>query len=110
MHRLARFCNYVGLLRAMLYTLMIILGGAAFFSSGGMQTTGLMIFPTLIAPALVPMLVFVIPLDVVMCKIMMSDKGATERRRYNNVIKLDLTFLVVLLAVWFPFYQRLLTL
>ena len=102
------FFEFVGPLRFMLYLLILILTISALFSMGGTQKSGFMMFPTLIAPAIVPMLFFVNLLDVTMCAIMMSGKGATERRRYRHMIWYDLISLIVLFAAWSPFYKRLL--
>ena len=92
----------------MLYILILILIVAALFSMGETQKSGLMMFPTLIAPALVPMLFFVNLLDATMCLIMMSGKDAMQRRRYRHMILYDLLSLFLLFAVWTPFYRRLL--
>ncbi len=108
MKHIRDFFVYVGPLRAMLYLLMLILFLSAFFSMGETQKSGFMMFPTLIAPAIVPMLFFVNLLDATMCKIMMSGKNAAQRRRYRHMIWYDLISLFVLFAVWTPFYKRLL--
>ena len=105
-----RFFGYVGPLRSMLYVLILILTLAAPFSGGEMQTSGVMMFPTLIAPALVPMLFFVNALDATMCAVMMSGKDQAQRRRYRHMIWLDVITLAVCFAAWSPFYKRLLQL
>lgn len=98
---------FLGPLRSMLYAFIAILIVCAGFSLGGMQKSGIMMFPTLIAPALVPMLFFVIPLDMTMCKIMMSGKDAAARRRYSRIIYWDLAIMLALAAAWSPFFYRL---
>ena len=105
---LKQFASTVGTLRVLLYLAIAILIFLAFFSLGETQTDGLMIFPTLIAPAVVPMLFFVIPLDMTMCGIMMSGKGIDEIRRYKKVILYDLIAMAILFAAWYPFFSRLL--
>ena len=102
--------SYVGALRAMLYILVLMLTVSALFSFGETHKSGLMMFPTLIAPVLVPMFFFVIPLDMTMCKIMMSDKSEQSRKRYKNMIWLDLAALAILFVAWLPFYKDLLLL
>ncbi len=92
----------------MLFLAVIALSITAIFSMGGTQKSGLMMFPTLIAPATVPMLFFVIPLDMMMCRILMSGKDAAERRRYWHLIGADFAVLLLLFFAWFPFYKRLL--
>jgi len=93
----------------MLYLAVLMLIIAAVFSFGETQKSGLMMFPTLIAPAVVPMLYFVIPLDMIMCTILMSGKEADERRRYKHMILSDLVAFAALFAAWLPFYWRLLS-
>ena len=108
MNSVFQFWRYVGPLRGMLYLLILILSITAIFSMGGTQKSGLMMFPTLIAPAIVPMLFFVIPLDMTMCRIMMSGREAPVRKRYRHIVALDALSFVLLLGAWFPFYYRLL--
>ena len=105
---LIRFWQYVGPLRGMLYLLIVILSITALFSMGGTQKSGLMMFPTLIAPAIVPMIFFVIPLDMTMCSIMMSGREPVVRKRYRHIIFFNTLSFVVLLGAWYPFYYRLL--
>ena len=108
MNHIREFLVYVGPLRSMLYILILILILAAFFSMGETHKSGFMMFPTLIAPAIVPMLFFVNLLDATMCKIMMSGKDSAQRRRYRHMIWYDLISLFALFAAWTPFYKRLL--
>ncbi len=110
MNALPQFWRYVGPLRGMLYLLVLLLTITALFSMGGTQKSGLMMFPTLIAPATVPMLFFVIPLDMTMCSIMRSGRSESERKRYRHIIFFDGLAFVILLGAWYPFYYRLLTL
>ena len=105
-----RFFRYVGPLRTMLYISIAILSLTALFSMGGTQKTGLMMFPTLIAPAIVPMIFFVLPLDMTMCRIMMSGRDAKARKRYRHMSAFDAAAFAILFVAWFPFYYRLLTL
>ncbi len=110
MRALLQFWQYVGPLRGMLYLLVLILSVTALFSMGGTQKAGLMMFPTLIAPAVVPMIFFVIPLDMTMCSIMMSGRKAPDRKRYRHMIMFDAIAFFVLIGAWYPFYYRLLNL
>ena len=91
----------------MLFALILILVITALFSMGETHKSGWMMFPTLLAPAIVPMLFFVIPLDMTMCAIMMSGKEVSERLRYKRMILYDLIAMIVLLVAWFPFFRRL---
>ena len=99
--------RFTGPLRAMLFAGIIAMAAAAAFSAGGMQTSGIMIFPTLIVPAVVPMIFFVLPLDMTMCAIMMSGKTDAEKKRYRKLILCDIVAMVLLFAAWWPFYSKL---
>ena len=109
MNPVLRFWKYVGPLRGMLYLLILILSFTAIFSMGDTQKSGLMMYPTLIAPATVPMILFVLPLDMTMCAIMMSGRDASVRKRYQHMILLDALAFLILLGAWFPFYYRLIS-
>ncbi len=108
MRRMAKIWQYVGPLRGMLYLLILILSIAAVFALGGTQKSGVMMFPTLIAPAMAPMIFFVLPLDMTMCAIMMSGQIASVRQRYRHMIILDGLAFLVLLGAWLPFFYQLL--
>ena len=103
-----RFMRFIGPLRTMLYLLILALAVMSVFSMGGTEKSGLMMMPTLIAPAIVPMLFFVLPLDMTMCWIMMSGKSKAKRQRYRHLIQLNCLAFLLLLGAWFPFYARLL--
>ena len=102
-----RLVRFVGPLRAMLYAGILLMIVSAAFSLGGMEKSGIMIFPTLIIPAMVPMMFFVLPLDMTMCAIMMSGKDDAARRRYRKLILSDLVIMAALFAAWWPFFSRL---
>ncbi len=107
MKRINQFWRYVGPLRGMHYLLILMLSIAAFFSLAGTHKSGWLMFPTLIAPATVPMIFFVLPLDMTMCAIMMSGRDATVRRRYRHMILFNAIAFIVLFGTWLPFYYRL---
>ena len=91
----------------MLYGGILLMIVSAAFSLGGLQKSGIMMFPTLIIPAMVPMMFFILPLDMTMCAIMMSGKGDEAKQRYRRLIICDLAAMVALFAAWWPFYSRL---
>ena len=91
----------------MLYGGILLMIVAAAFSLGGVQKSGIMMFPTLIIPAMVPMMFFILPLDMTMCAIMMSGKDDVAKRRYRKLIVCDLVVMAALFAAWWPFFFRL---
>lgn len=97
-----------GALRVMLMVLVLGLIALAPFSGGSVRVDGWAIVPTLLAPALYVVMVFVLPLEMVMSLIFMSDKQGPERRRFQRILAIELALFLVLLAVWAPFLVALL--
>ena len=66
------------------------------------------IVPTLLAPALAPLILMVILLDLMMAKIMSAgtDK-ADERPRFKKIMLLDLIAAALMLWAWLPFFLSL---
>ncbi len=100
--------NYLGALRFMLALTIVVLVIAAPFSAGETQYSGMKLLTGVIAPALVPMYLFIMPLDMTMCAIYMSGKQDADRRRYRKIIWIDGILLIVLVLAWLPFFLRLL--
>ena len=67
-----------------------------------------LIWTTLIAPPLAVMMVFVVPLDMLMSRIYMTDKQGSERTRYRRILAAEGVALALLVAVWTPFFTELL--
>ena len=98
------------MLRALLSLGVLIIIIAAPFADAPIVYSGWAMFPTLIAPALVPILFFVYPLELTMTRIFMSDKEGEERARYKFILWVDFIMLLSLVIVWLPFFLRLLQL
>lgn len=98
----------VGTLRVLhaLFLLTLIL--SAPFAGGESARSGLAMWPTLIAPALVPIFVFVLPLDMTMAAISRSGESGEERARLTTVLRFNLVLLALLLGAWLPFFLSLL--
>ena len=77
-------------------------------SSGTDFSLGLL-WATLIAPPLAVMFAFVVPLDMLMSRIYMSDKSAAERARYRRILAAEALALALLAGVWTPFFVSLLS-
>ena len=104
-----QFLREIGPLRVLLFILITALILSAPLAILETHKTGWLMLPTLIAPTIVPMLVFVIPLDMTMCAIQMTSKGPADRKRYIRIIWYDVASLVLLLLAWFPFFWKLLS-
>ena len=68
------------------------------------------VWTTLVAPPLAVMMVFVVPLDMLMSRIYMTDKRGAERARYRRILVAEAAALAVLVAAWVPFFLGLLAL
>jgi hypothetical protein len=101
------FFRYVGFLRALLVILTVAVIACAPLADGKVHL-GWMLVPTLVAPTLMAMLAFSLPLDMTMTRVFMLDTAGDERRRYRHIFWLEALLFVTLLAVWTPFLLRLL--
>ena len=68
-----------------------------------------LLWTTLVAPPLAVMMVFVVPLDMLMSRIYMTDKRGAERARYRRILAAEALALALLVAAWTPFFVRLLS-
>ena len=66
------------------------------------------LIPGVIAPTVMMMLVFALPLDMTMAKVFMSDAPVAERERLRFAIRVEACALVAMLAAWTPFVIRVL--
>ncbi len=107
--RLLLLIREAGTLRALLMIFVVGLILLAPFAGGGVRVEGWAIVPTLFAPTLYVVIVFVLPLEMVMSLIFMSDKDGPERRRYQRIILIELVMFLALLAAWAPFVVELLS-
>lgn len=105
---LKRLIERIGLLRFLLALGIVGLSAVAPFSGGGVRYAGWAMFPTLIVPAIVPMLFFVLPLDMIMCGVYMSGANDAKRRRYRFIVAMDALLFAVLFLAWLPFFLSLL--
>lgn len=93
----------LGVLRIALLLLAALVMLAAPFADGSVHRHDWRIFPTVVAPSVMMMLVFAIPLDITMARIFMSDANAVERLRLRFVIRIETVVYVLMLASWTPF-------
>lgn len=68
------------------------------------------VWTTLVAPPLAVMMAFVVPLDMLMSRIYMTDKQGAERARYRRILAVEAFALAALIAAWTPFFVALLSL
>ena len=105
---LVKLAQRFGLLRTLLVLSTVVLAAVSPFAlkAGSIEESGL--FLPAIAPSLVVILIFVIPLDMAMTRIFMSAANDENRARLSFVIKSEGVLLLLLLATWIPFFSTLL--
>lgn len=108
MQQLGQFLGRYGPLRVILGVVTLGLVLLAPLAGGPTQKHGWQMFPTLIAPAVVPLVFFGYLLIMLMSRVFMSDAGPGERARLRMVIRTDAILLAILVLAWGPFFYRLL--
>ena len=68
-----------------------------------------LVWTTLVAPPLAVMMAFVVPLDMLMSRIYMTDKPEAERARFRRILAVEALAFVLLVAAWTPFFVALLS-
>ena len=64
--------------------------------------SGLEMIPTLIAPAMAPLVFMVLLFDFMMCRIRMSEEIVRDKFRYISYV--ELTTALLLFLAWLPFF------
>ena len=103
-----RFIHYVGMLRAGLFALTVLVIACAPFADGRTHLHDWRLFPGVIAPAIMMMLVFALPLDMTMSRIFMLDAEPTEVRRLRTIVRTEIVLLLVMVVFWLPFMLKVL--
>lgn len=65
------------------------------------------VVPTLIAPALAPLVLMVLMLDLMMSRIFSSGADTAEKRRLKKITFLNLALAIALVVRWLPFFLAL---
>ena len=108
MSRLRDLVSMFGALRVLLVIGVVALIVAAPFSDGPTHSTGWPLVRSVIAPTLFVIMVFVLPLDITMTLVFMSDRQGPERRRLRRIAQTEAVLLVAMLVAWIPLVMRLL--
>jgi hypothetical protein len=97
----------LGPLRTMLCAGILVVVALRPWAGGAASYSGWSMVPTLIAPALVPLLFFVLLLDMLMSRVFMTDTEGPDRARFRRILWIETGVLALLLAVWGPFFFAL---
>lgn len=63
---------------------------------------GIEVIPTLVAPAMTPLIFMVLMFDFMMCRIRMSDEQ--QRNKFRRISYIELTVALLLLLIWLPYF------
>ena len=96
----------LGTLRLLMMLTAVACIVAAPFADGKAYVHDWRLLPSVIAPSVMVMLVFAIPLDVCMAKVFMSDADAGEKARLGRAISVELVMMAVLVLSWTPFMLK----
>ncbi len=98
----------LGPLRVALSTVVLLLVAIAPFSGMDTNYDNLSVIPTIVAPVLVPIVFFVLWLDVLMSKVFGS-QATTEfdKKRHRLAVRVNIIAVVLLVAAWTRFYYQL---
>ena len=107
MKRLRELVRRFGALRVLLLAAVIVLIVAAPFSDGPAHATGWPLVRSVIAPTLFVIMAFVLPLDITMTLVFMSDRHGAERRRLRRIAQTESVLFVAMLLAWMPLLIRL---
>lgn len=66
--------------------------------------SGWEMIPTLVVPAMTPIVFMLLLFDFMMCRIRMSDNDENIRRKFRIIGYIELAAAVLLLIVWLPFF------
>lgn len=96
----------IGALR-MILALVAVTAMVFSFFTGDPVKEGWAMVPTLIVPAIIPILFFVLLLDVLMSAVFMIDAVAEERSRFRFIILIDMISVILIVALWLPYFRSL---
>ena len=94
-------------LRKILFLITLLVACVGPFLDGTADPYSWKILPTVITPTLMLILAFVLPLDMTMAMVFMTDTVGEQRRHLKSVLKLEAGLTAVLFIAWVPFFLRL---
>ncbi len=97
----------LGTLRMALIIGALIAALAAAFAGEEAARSGWNMIPTLVFPAITPLIFMVLLLDALMSRVWSSDAEGAERVRLRTIMKIDLLAAGLLLLAWLPFFLTL---
>jgi len=101
------FLAGIGPMRIALLAITAFLIACAPFAGTGPVYAGWQFVPTVLAPVLAPIMLFVLPLEMTMSRLFMADEGEAGKQRYRRIIRIELFGFALLVLSWLPYLVRL---
>ena len=99
-------CRTLGPLRVAMAIMILLVIAATPWADGHVYTDDWRLLPSVVAPSIMMMLVFAIPLDLTMSWIFSIDGTAAERARQRIIRRTQIMLYLAMLAAWLPFILR----
>lgn len=103
MQQIKDFIRQAGPIRISLYVLAFFTVLLKPENNSTVNLEGLAFIPTLVLPVIAPLLTTGFLLDMLMCKIYSSEQTDDIKARFKKISRVNLAFVVVLLATWVPY-------
>lgn len=102
--QLSKYLNQFGALRLAL--LACVLALTILVPTPGIEAarSGWEMLPTLIAPAMTPLVFMLLMFDIMMCRIRMAETNETVRKKFRFISYVELAAALLLFAIWLPFF------
>ncbi|AGA34650.1 hypothetical protein TVNIR_3013 [Thioalkalivibrio nitratireducens DSM 14787] len=97
----------LGVLRSLLLLAAAFVMLVAPLAYDGVHLHDWRLLPSVVAPAVMMVLVFVILLDMLMSRVFMADADGEDRARLAAVIWTEAVVLVAMIVAWSPFLVRI---
>lgn len=105
---LTRWFARFGVLRGLLILAAIAIAAVGPFIDGSVHLRGWRLLPSVVAPSLMLILLFALPLDMTMTRVFMSDATGSERARLRAALRVEILVFVILVLAWLPFMIKVL--
>ena len=105
--RLKQLFTYIGVLRILLTLLVIIMVAFRPFAGGEISYSGWNVLPTLVVPAVVPIVFAVVLLDSLMSLVFMVDTIGAKRKRFKVILMMHIVSVALLLMAWVSYFMSI---
>jgi hypothetical protein len=93
-----------GTLRLGLLAITLLVIMLSVFADGTTYMHDWRIVPSVLAPSIMMMLAFALPLEMTMTRIFIANAEPAEKQRLKRILKLEAIIYFLLIASWTPFF------